>query len=280
MILMSGAELAQTIRKNLKKEVGKLSVKPRLAVVLVGNNHASEKYVKAKEDACKEVGIDFELYRLSEKTQKKPVIDLIVKLNKTNYVTGIIVQLPLPGKLRATEILEHIKPKKDVDGLTSTNMGKLIKDLPGLRPATPEGIIKLLQYYRVAISGKEIIIIGRSNLVGKPLAQMLLNEDATVTVAHGKTRDLAEITKKADIVVSAVGQPGLITANIVKQGVVIVDVGTTRSEGNKLKGDVDFDEVSKKASYITPVPGGVGPMTVAMLLSNVVKAAKGKEHNR
>jgi methylenetetrahydrofolate dehydrogenase (NADP+) / methenyltetrahydrofolate cyclohydrolase len=274
MILMSGAKLAAKLKTSLKKEVKKLKIVPKLVVILVGDDPASHRYVNLKMEVAKEIGIGFKLYKLSKNVGQKEIMELIQGLNKDKKVTGIIVQLPLPKKLNMQEILEKIDPKKDVDGLTSTNMGCLIVGLPGLYPATPEGITRLLENYRIKVAGKEIVIIGKSNIVGQPLAHMLLNRDATVTVAHIKTKYLSQITREADIIISAAGKPGLVTASKVKKGVVIVDVGATRVGGNRLKGDIDFKAVAAKASYITPVPGGVGPMTVIMLLSNVVKARK------
>lgn len=277
MILMDGKALAAEIKEKLKLEIKSLEKKPRLAVILVGENPASQKYVQMKEKACDEVGVCHKVYRLEENVSVNEIEELINKLNKDKSVSGIIIQLPLSKHHNTNEILENIDPSKDVDGLTTINIGRLEKNLPGLFPATPLGVVELLEKYKIDIAGKKVAVIGRSNLVGKPLAQLLLNAGATVTIAHSKTEDLGVITKNADILISAVGKPGLITAEMVKNDVVVIDVGTTEQSG-KLIGDIDFDGVSKKTSHITPVPGGVGPMTVAMLLSNVVKAARYKDN--
>lgn len=270
---MSGKELAEAIKNCLAEEISSKKLKLKLAVILIGNDPASEKYVSIKEKECNKIGIGFELIRFEKNAAQETVINVIEKLNSDKKVTGIIVQLPLPNNFIPHEILEAIDPQKDVDGLHSINMGRLITGLDGLFPATAEGVINLLRYYQIPISGKKITMVGQSNLVGKPLAQMLLNEEATVFVANEKTKKLNELTKESDIVISAAGQPNLIKANMIKKDAVVIDIGTTLKD-NKIVGDVDFDKVSKKASFITPSPGGVGPMTVAMLLSNIVKAAK------
>jgi methylenetetrahydrofolate dehydrogenase (NADP+)/methenyltetrahydrofolate cyclohydrolase len=268
---MTGNELAEEIRVNIRNQIEKRKLKLKLAVILIGNDSASEKYVAIKEKACREVGIDFELFRFNESASQKEVLNKIEKLNRDHRITGIIVQLPLPGNLVPNEVLEAIDPIKDVDGLNSENLGKLVKGLEGLFPATPEGIINLFRYYQINLVGKKVVVVGQSNLVGRPLALMLLNEKATVFVANSKTVKLKGLTNSADIVISAVGSPKLIQANMVKKDAVIIDVGTTVVD-NKIVGDVDFEKVFKKASYLTPNPGGVGPMTVAMLLSNILKA--------
>lgn len=271
MILMSGKELAATIKTNLAKQISDDKLKIKLAVIFIGEDPASEKYVAIKERACHEIGIDFELVRFSESTSQADVIKVINKLNKNKKITGILVQLPMPNDFIPNEVLEAISPDKDVDGLTSTNLGRLIKDLPGLFPATPEGVMNLFRYYQIELPGKKVSVIGQSNLVGKPLAQMLLNEDATVFLANKETKNLSELTLNSDIVISAVGKPNLIKDNMINKDAIVIDVGTSLFKG-KIVGDVDFEKVSKKANFITPSPGGVGPMTVAMLLSNLVKA--------
>jgi methylenetetrahydrofolate dehydrogenase (NADP+)/methenyltetrahydrofolate cyclohydrolase len=238
---------------------------------LIGNDPASEKYVEYKRKACEVANIDYKLWRFNEGNSQEEVLKLIDKLNKDENVTGMFVQLPLPDGFVPNELLEAINPDKDVDGLNSVNLGKLVKGLPGLFPATPEGVVNLLHYYRVPLAGSKVVIVGQSNLVGRPLAQMLLNEEATVISANKLTKELREVTKEADIVVSAAGQPNLITAEMIKKSAVVVDVGTSLYEG-KIVGDVEFKGVAEKAGYLTPSPGGVGPMTVAMLLSNLVKA--------
>jgi methylenetetrahydrofolate dehydrogenase (NADP+) / methenyltetrahydrofolate cyclohydrolase len=276
MILMSGKELAAEIKENLKKEIAKDNIKLSLSVILIGNDPASEKFVEIKRRACEVAGIGFKLWRFDKNNSQTDILKLIDKLNADEEVTGIVVQLPLPGDFVPNEILQAIDPDKDVDGLTSTNLGKLLKGLDGLFPATPEGVMNLLKYYQIPSSGKKVTVVGQSNLVGKPLAQMLLNEDATVLIANSKTRDLKSLTLGSDIVISAAGCPNLITADMVSDGVVVIDIGTTLVD-SKIVGDVDFENVSKKSSYITPNPGGVGPMTVAKLLSNVLKAYKLKK---
>lgn len=276
MILMSGTQLAEKIKTGLKKEIESRKLKPFLAAILVGNNRASAKYVSIKEKACGEIGAGFELYRLSEKTTKKEIVDLVKKLNVDPRVTGIIIQLPLPKQLDPNEILEEIDPAKDVDGLNSVNIGKLTKNIEGIHPATPEGVITLIKHYKIPLKSKRVVVIGRSNLVGKPIAQLLLTEDATVTIANSKTKNLKQITLESDIIISATGQPKLVKGDMIKTGAVVVDVGTTVIAG-KIIGDVDFESVSKKAAYIAPNPGGIGPMTVAMLLSNLLKAHNLKE---
>lgn len=264
MILMTGKELAESIKKQLIKEVSSLEVAPKLVVIQVGDNAESNKYISMKEKACEYVGIDFEHIQLDAETPDEQIQAHLDELNVDSSVTGVIVQLPLPDKLDVAFILESIAPEKDVDGLTVVNSGRLANGLEGLFPATAEGVINLLRYYDIPLVGANAVVIGRSNLVGKPIAQMLLAERSTVTVCHSKTTDLSSHTKKADIIISAVGKKNLLTRDMVKEGAVVVDVGM----------DVDFDEVSKVAGYLTPAIGGVGPMTVAMLLSNVIKAAK------
>ena len=271
MKLMSGKELATEIKDNVANEITQKKLKLTLAVVLIGNDPASEKFVEIKRKACDVAGIGFQLWRFDENSSQTDIMKLIDKLNKDDDVTGIVVQLPLPGDFVPNDILQVIDPDKDVDGLTSTNLGKLLKGLDGLFPATPEGVILLLKHYQISLVGKKVTVIGQSNLVGKPLAQMLLNEDATVLIANSKTNDLKSLTLGSDIVISAAGCPKLIKANMISEGAVVIDIGTTLVD-TKIVGDVDFENVSTKTSFITPNPGGVGPMTVAMLLSNVLKA--------
>jgi methylenetetrahydrofolate dehydrogenase (NADP+)/methenyltetrahydrofolate cyclohydrolase len=268
---MSGKELAAEIKNNVAAEIAQKKLKLSLAVILIGNDPASEKFVEIKHKACEVAGIGFKLWRFNEDSSQTDIIKLIDKLNCDKDVTGIVVQLPLPGDLVPNNILQAIDPDKDVDGLTSTNLGKLLKGLDGLFPATPEGVMGLLKRYQIPLVGKKVTVIGQSNLVGKPLAQMLLNEDATVLIANSKTNDLKSLTFGSDIVISAAGSPKLIKAEMVSDGAVVIDIGTTLVD-TKIVGDVDFENVSTKASFITPNPGGVGPMTVAMLLSNVLKA--------
>ncbi len=273
MTLMTGKELAAEIKHNVAAEIAQKKLKLTLSVILIGNDPASEKFVEIKRKACEVAGIGFQLWRFDESNSQTDILKLISKLNKDKKVTGIVVQLPLPGDFVPNEILQAINPDKDVDGLTSTNLGKLLKGLDGLFPATPEGVINLLRYYQIPLVSKKVTVIGQSNLVGKPLAQMLLNEDATVLIANSKTKDLKSLTIESDVVISAAGNPNLIKANMITEGAVVIDIGTTLVDG-KIVGDVDFEKVSKKAGYITPNPGGVGPMTVAMLISNILKAYK------
>jgi len=271
MILMSGKELSATIRERVALEITKDKLKLCLAVILIGSDPASEKYVGIKEKACRAVGIDFKMFRFKVKDKQDSVLQLIHKLNNDNKITGIIVQLPIPDIFDTNELLETITPSKDVDGLNSINLGRLMKRMPGLFSATPGGVINMCKYYQIPLVGSRVAMVGQSNLVGRPLAIMLLNEKATVSVASSKTKNLKELTLNSDIVITAVGKPNLIKANMIKEGTVVIDVGTSVIDG-KIVGDVDFDKVSKKASYITPSIGGVGPMTVAMLISNILKA--------
>ena len=269
-LLLDGKALSDKIKEELAKKVKGYLVKPCLAVIQIGNDEASNIYIKAKEKACDKIGINFIRVKFESDVNEQEVINKIVELNNDNYVNGILLQLPIPPKFNQYKLLNLINKNKDVDGLTDINAGLLFKGNNNLVPCTPLGIINLLKEYNIEISGKHAVVIGRSNLVGKPLAMLLLQNGATVTLCHSKTVNLKEFTKQADILISAVGKKDLITKDMVKDGVVVVDVGMNRVEG-KLYGDVDFENIKDIASYITPVPGGVGPMTVAMLLSNVVK---------
>lgn len=280
MELIDGKELSKKIRTNLKQEVENLNKKgifPKLAVIMVGNDKASAVYVKNKSKACDEVGVEYEEFLLKEDTTMEELLELIKKLNKDTNIHGILLQSPIPKSLDIDEAFRTIDPKKDVDGFHPVNVGKLSLNQDCFISCTPYGIIKMLETYNIPIEGMHAVIIGRSNIVGKPLIQCLLNKNATVTICHSKTKNLEEVTKQADILIAAIGKPEFVTSNMVKNGATVIDVGINRKEDGKLVGDVNFSEVSKKASYITPVPGGVGPMTVAMLMSNVVKAAKSKE---
>lgn len=273
--ILDGKKAAQEIRASLKEEVARLKARgltPGLAVVLVGEDPASKVYVKQKEKACREAGIASQVYRLPEDTSEESLLQLIQELNADRAVHGILVQLPLPGRLDANRVIQAIDPAKDVDGFHPLNVGRLAVGLPAPVPCTPRGIIHLLDAYSIPIAGRHAVVVGRSNIVGKPLAQLLLARDATVTVCHSKTVDLASLTRTADILVAAAGKPRLITRGMVKPGAVVVDVGINRlPEG--LVGDVDFEAVREVAGYITPVPGGVGPLTIAMLLKNTLEAA-------
>ena len=277
MEIINGKELAQKVRTNLKGEVEKLKengVNPKLAVILVGDNSASKVYVRNKNRACEEVGIEFEEFIMDENITNEDLINLIDNLNARDDIHGILLQSPIPKHLDIDTAFGRITPTKDVDGFNPINVGKLVLGKDTFISCTPFGIMKMFEEYGIKTEGANAVIIGRSNIVGKPMLQCLLNSNATVTVCHSKTKNLGEITKNADILVSAVGKPKFVTSDMVKDGAVVIDVGINRNEEGKLIGDVDYENVKEKASYITPVPGGVGPMTVAMLMNNVVKAAK------
>lgn len=282
MEIINGKELAKKIRGELKEEVAKLKkqgIKPKLAVIMVGDDKASSVYVRNKSKACEEVGIEFEEYLKDDKTTQEELISLIKELNKREDIHGILLQSPIPKGLDIREAFNTIDYRKDVDGFNPINVGKLCIGEDCFISCTPHGVIKMLEEYNIETEGKRAVIIGRSNIVGKPLIQCLLNKNATVTVCHSKTQNIKEIAKEADILIAALGKPKFVTEDMVKEGVVVIDVGINRNEEGKLVGDVDFENVSKKTSYITPVPGGVGPMTIAMLLCNVVKSAKQLKNN-
>lgn len=274
MTLLDGKRIAAEIRQELYGEVSKMKQKPSLAVILVGNNSASEVYVKGKIKACEEVGIHSYSYRLPENSTQKEVEKLVSSLVKKKEINGILVQLPLPKALDADKILNLIPPEKDVDGFSPLNFGKVALGEKGVSACTPRGVIELLSRYNIGIAGKHAVIVGRSKIVGRPLAMLLLNQDATVTICHSKTQNLKEECFRADILIAAIGRERFITADMVKDGAIVVDVGINRAEDGKLYGDVDFENIKDKAAYITPVPGGVGPMTIAMLLKNTVEAAR------
>lgn len=271
-IIIDGKELAKEIRMNLKQKVEKENLKPNLAVILCGDDEASKVYVRNKSRACEEVGIQFKEYKLPASTKQEELIELIDKLNKDNEVDGILLQSPLPKGLDIQEAFNKILESKDVDGFNPYNIGKLTVGQDGFVPCTPYGIMKMFEKYNIELEGKKAVIVGRSNIVGKPMAQCLLSKNATVTICHSRTQDLTKELKDADIVIAAIGKRNVIKPEMIKTGAVVIDVGMNRNEQGKLCGDIDFEEVSKKASYITPVPGGVGPMTIAMLMNNVVKA--------
>ena len=275
--ILDGKMLSKKIKEELKKEVEELKQNgkfPKLAVIMVGNDSASKIYVRNKSIACGEVGIDYEEYLLDENTTMDELLSLIDKLNKDTSINGILLQSPIPSGLDINEAFKAIAPEKDVDGFNPCNVGKLCLGQDSFVSCTPYGIIKLLEEYGIDIEGKDAVVVGRSNIVGKPMMQCLLNKNATVTICHSKTIKLDRVTKKADILVVAIGKSKFITKDMVKEGAIVIDVGINRGEDGKLCGDVDYDEVSKVASYITPVPGGVGPMTIAMLMHNIVKATK------
>jgi len=271
---LSGKEVSKKILEGVRVESDKMEPKPSLSIVLVGNDPASEVYVKMKVKKASMHGVDAELHRLDESASEAEVLDLVAKLNKDRGVDGFIVQSPLPKHIDENKVIQSIDPGKDVDGWTLANMGALFLDPKNREiflPATPAGVMEMLDHYGVEIKGKNAVVIGRSNVVGKPLAMLLLGRDATVTLCHSKTEDLAAHTREADILIAAAGVPGLITGDMVKQGAYVIDVGTTRVDG-KIQGDVNFEEVIRKANC-SPVPGGAGPMTVAMLIKNTLKAA-------
>lgn len=277
MEIIDGKKLAKTTRENLRLEVEELKengINPKLAVIMVGNNSASQIYVRNKSRACDEVGIEFEEYLLPTTTEQSELLNLIDKLNKQEDINGILLQSPIPDGLDINEAFRKISPEKDVDGFHPVNVGKLVLGQDTFVSCTPYGIMRMFEAYNIDLEGKNAVVIGRSNIVGKPMSHCLLNKNATVTICHSRTKNLAEITKRADILVAAIGKAEFVKADMVKEGAVVIDVGINRTEEGKLKGDVDFENVSKKASYITPVPGGVGPMTIAMLMENVVKSVK------
>ena len=273
--LIDGKAISAQIKDELKEKVAAMKeqgVEVTLAVIQVGNDPASSVYVGNKKKACAYVGIRSLAYELEEATTEKELLDLIDELNDRADVNGILVQLPLPKHIDEEKVLNRINPLKDVDGFHPQNVGSLCIGKDGFVSCTPAGIIQLLKRSGIEIAGKECVVIGRSNIVGKPMALLLLQENGTVTVTHSRTKDLKEVTKRADILVVAIGKPKMITAEYVKDGAVVIDVGIHRNEQNKLCGDVDFDDVEPKCSAITPVPGGVGPMTIAMLMYNCVES--------
>ncbi len=277
-VILDGKALAAKLKLDLRHKCSRLSRPPHLAVVLVGDDPASAVYVKNKEKDCVECGIVCDDHRLPAATTRKELLDLVERLNREDAVDGILVQLPLPGHLDARQVLRAIDPKKDVDAFHPESVGRLSLGQAGYLPCTPAGILTLLRAYGVDPAGKHCVVVGRSNIVGKPLAMLLLQADATVTVCHSKTVNLAALCRQADILISAAGRPGLITADMVKPHAAVVDVAMNRGPDGKLCGDVDFGPVSQIADYITPVPGGVGPMTRAMLMENTYQAALRREN--
>lgn len=279
--ILSGKEVAGRLQQEMKLQVEELKRKgiiPGLAVIITGNNPASRLYVKKKSEASQKLGIYSRVIELPDDTSKEQLISVVDMLNEDDAIDGILVQLPLPQHIDEREIIQCISPDKDVDGFHPLNIGRLSTGQDTFIPCTPLGILKLLQEYHITMEGKHVVIVGRSNIVGKPAGQLLLNEHATVTYCHSKTRQLAHYTKQADILISAVGQSRLIKANMVKENAVVIDVGNSFDESGKLSGDVDFERVKEIASFITPVPNGVGPMTISMLLYNTLKAAKKRAH--
>ena len=274
--ILSGKEVSQRIKSELREEVAVLKDKgvvPGLAVVIVGDDPASRVYVNNKKKACAEIGIYSEEYALSSETTQEELLALIDKLNKKDDISGILVQLPVPSQINEETVINAIAPQKDVDAFHPVNVGKIMVGNYDFVPCTPAGVMELIKESGIEIAGKECVIVGRSNIVGKPQAMLLLHENGTVTICHSKTKDLAEKTRRADILVAAVGRPNFITGDMVKEGAVVIDVGINRMPDKKLVGDVDFAACEKVAGAITPVPGGVGPMTIAMLMRNTIKAA-------
>lgn len=275
--IIDGKELAKKVRKELKKDVEELKAKginPKLAVIMVGNDPGSTVYVRNKSKACEKVGIEFEEFLFDEKTEEAELLDLIDKLNADDSIHGILLQCPVPKHIDVNKAFRRISPNKDVDGFNPINVGNLTIGEDAFISCTPYGVVKMFEEYNIETEGKRAVILGRSNIVGKPMIQCMLNKNSTVTVCHSRTQNIGEVIKEADIVIAAIGKPNFVKADMVKDGAVVIDVGINRLEDGTITGDVDYENVAPKASFITPVPGGVGPMTIAMLLNNVVKAAK------
>lgn len=280
MILLDGKALAEKVKEEVRVQAALLPRKPGLAVVLVGNDPASRVYVTSKRKDCEACGIYSEEYALLESTTQEDLLELVAELNRRADIDGILVQLPLPRHMDEAAVLEAIAPGKDVDGFHPVSAGNLLIGRPGFLPCTPAGVMELLDEYRIDPAGKQAVVVGRSNIVGKPMALLLLRRDATVTLCHSKTPDLGALCRQADILVSAVGRRGLITGDMVKEGATVVDVAMNRNEAGKLCGDVEFDAAAKRAAWMTPVPGGVGPMTRAMLMKNTLLAAQNRQKTR
>ena len=276
-VIIDGKELAKKIRANLKiecEELKKKNINSKLAVIMVGEDPASKVYVRNKSRACEDVGIKYEEYLLDSKITQKELIELIEKLNNDKTINGILLQSPIPSNLDINEAFRTISPEKDVDGFNPVNVGKLVLNQDTFVSCTPYGIMKMFEEYNIDLTGKNVVILGRGNIVGKPLIHCCLNKNATVTSCHSKTQNIAQKAKEADVLISAIGKANFVTADMVKDGAVVIDVGINRLDNGKITGDVDFESVKEKASYITPVPGGVGPMTIAMLMNNVIKATR------
>lgn len=275
--ILDGKKIAEQLTEIVKRDVAKFeaarSIKPGLTVIIVGENPASKVYVNRKHKACEELGIASEVVRLPETTSEEQLLQEIDRLNGDNRVNGILVQLPLPKHINSELVLERISPLKDVDGFHPVNVGNLTIGKEGLVPCTPYGVIKMLEISGISVEGKRAVVLGRSNIVGKPMTMLLMSRNATVTVCHSRTKDLAAVCREGDILVAAIGKPEFVTKDMVKPGAIVIDVGINRV-GDKLVGDVKFDEVQEVAGYITPVPGGVGPLTIGMLLHNTLKAAE------
>ena len=273
-VRIDGKALAAQVKEQVRREVETLSRQPGLAVILVGDNPASQVYVRGKESDCAECGIRSFSHRLPAQTSPKELLELVEQLNQDAAVDGILCQLPLPEGLNEDQVIHAIAPDKDVDCFHPFNVGQMSIGAPTFLPCTPAGVMEMLRAYEIPVAGKRCVVLGRSNIVGKPMAMLLTQADGTVTVCHSRTPDLASLTREADILVAAVGRVGLVTADMVRPGAVVIDVAMNRNADGKLCGDVVFDEVEAKASYITPVPGGVGPMTRAMLMRNILTAAR------
>lgn len=280
---IDGKALSTKIRGELQKEIAELTeagTKPGLAVILVGDDPASKTYVRSKQKSCQALGIESVLIELPQETKEQALLEKINELNNQDHIDGILVQLPLPSHISEEKVILTISPDKDVDGFHPINIGRMMTGQDTFLPCTPFGILKMLQHEQIEIAGKHVVVVGRSNIVGKPAGQLLLNEHATVTYCHSRTKNLSSYTTQADILIAAVGKPKMIMAEHIKQGAIVIDVGIHRDENGKLFGDVDYDDVAHKAGAITPVPGGVGPMTITMLLYNTVKSAKNRLKNR
>ena len=276
-VIIDGKELAKKIRANLKiecEELKKKNINSKLAVIMVGDDPASKVYVRNKSRACEDVGIEYEEYLLDANITQKELIELIEKLNNDKTINGILLQSPIPSNLDINEAFRTISPEKDVDGFNPVNVGKLVLNQDTFVSCTPYGIMKMFEEYNIDLTGKDVVILGRSNIVGKPLIHCCLNKNATVTSCHSKTQNIIQKAREADILISAIGKANFVTVDMVKENAVVIDVGINRLDNGKITGDVDFENVKEKASYITPVPGGVGPMTIAMLMNNVIKATK------
>ena len=279
MTLIDGKKVAERCKKNIEERIKRLNRTPGFAVIRIGEDEASKIYVRLKHKMSEELGINFTEYHLEENITQEDLISLIRKLNSDDEVDGILLQSPIPYHLNILEAFQTIAPEKDVDGFSPINVGKLVQRQECFAACTPTGVMTMLKEYNISIEGKHAVVIGRSNIVGRPMAELLLNANATVTICHSKTQNLADIVKTADILVVAIGKPKFITADMIKEGAVVVDVGINRiPDSKKIVGDVDFENVKEKCSYITPVPGGVGPMTIMTLMDNVVTACERREN--
>lgn len=278
-MILDGKSLAKKRKSLLKLKIDNLKVKPGLAVISIGDNLASKLYVKLKHKMCEDLGIYIEEYHYEDTVTQEELLELIDKLNERNNIHGILLQSPIPYHLNILEIFNRISPKKDIDGFNLLNVGKLSQGQEGFVPCTPLGIMHIFEEYNIDLEGKNCVVIGRSNIVGRPMAQLLINANATVTVCHSKTKSLGDLTRNADVIIVAVGKANFVTSDMIKEGAIIIDVGINRLEGSdKILGDVEFETVKSKCGYITPVPGGVGPMTIVTLMENLVKACENLEN--